>query len=385
MNILLVTPDCPYPPQKSGGIHTVFNLAKVNTKYEIDLLYYGDEDAEACSELERLRIFNTISYVPAKRREGILGRIGSILKRKPYAQYRFDFNCFHKLGDYDLVIFDQFSSEPLAQRGLADRQICFVLDSMPRFFERKSAVSGGFIPSLYYRLQSSFAQKEEERTIKHIEKLVFVSEEDASYSAKLHRVEGKCQAISMGVDSMEGVTPLNLGKSIVFTGVMDYSPNEDAALFFLKDVFPRILKQYPDVTLYLVGKNPTERLVAACQGREAVVLTGFVESVIAYILGATVYVSPLRFGTGVKNKVLEAMTCRAPMVLSDISAEGIPECTPDVNCLMADSAEDWVKQTCRLLGDGRERERLIRGLDATFGANRSWADALDSLVCPLDR
>ena len=122
--------------------------------------------------------------------------------------------------------------------------------------------------------------------------------------------------------------------------------------------------------------------MAACQRQESVVLTGFVESVIAYILGATVYVSPLRFGTGVKNKVLEAMSCRVPMVLSDISAEGIPECCPDTNCLMADSAEDWIEQTCRLLADSSERERLIMGVKATFGTNRSWADAFDSLVQP---
>lgn len=384
MNILFVTPDCPYPPQKSGGIHTVFNLVKSNTKYDIDLIYYGDEDVEARSELERLNIFNSISYVPAKRREGILGRMASILRHKPYAQYRFDFSDFSKLADYDLVVFDQFASEPLAQKDLAKRQICFVLDSMPRYFERKSAVSGGFISSLYYRLQSSFAKKEEKRTIGHIEKLMFVSEEDASYSASLYHENCKCRAIAMGVDSTEGVTPLDLGKSIVFTGVMDYAPNEDAALFYLKDVFPYVRKQHPDVTLYLVGKNPTERLTAVCQTQDEVVLTGFVESVIAYILGATVYVSPLRFGTGVKNKVLEAMSCRVPMVLSGVSAEGIPECKPDANCLMADTTEDWIKQTCRLLEDGAERERLVRGVAATFGANRSWADALDTLVQPLD-
>lgn len=384
MNILFVTPDCPYPPQKSGGIHTLFNLVKANTRYDIDLLYYGDENSEACFELERLKIFNSITYSPAIKRDGFFGRLASIFKRMPYAQYRFDFNGFDKFKGYDLVVFDQFSSESLAQRDLADRQICFVLDSMPRYFERKSSVSDGLISSLYYRLQSSFAKKEEERTIEHIEKLVFVSEEDASYSVGLYHVEGKCQAISMGVDSTEGVAPLDLGASIVFTGVMDYAPNEDAALFFLKDVFPYVLKQHPDATLYLVGKNPTERLVAACQGKDSVVLTGFVESVIAYILGATVYVSPLRFGTGVKNKVLEAMNCRAPMVLSDVSVEGIPECIPDFNCLMAGSAEDWIEQTCRLLSDNSERERLTRGVEATFGANRSWSDALDSLVQPLD-
>lgn len=384
MNILFVTPDCPYPPQKSGGIHTLFNLAAANTKYDIDLLYYGDEDSEACFELGRLNIFNSISYVPARKREGFLGRLGSMFKRKPYAQYRFDFSGFHKFEGYDLVVFDQFSSEPLAQRDLADRQICFVLDSMPRYFERKSSFSGGFISSLYYRLQSSFAKKEEEGTIEHIEKLVFVSEEDASYSADLYRVESKCQAISMGIDSTEGVAPLDLGVSIVFTGVMDYAPNEDAALFFLKDVFPYVLKRQPDVTLYLVGKNPTERLATACQGQDSVVLTGFVESVTAYILGATVYVSPLRFGTGVKNKVLEAMSCKVPMVLSDVSVEGIPECIPNTNCLLADTAEDWIDQTCRLLEDDSERKRLTKSIETTFGADRSWGDALDTLVQPLD-
>lgn len=57
MNILLITPDCPYPPEKSGGIRTIFNLMSANTTHKIDLLYYNEKDTSAESELEKLMLF----------------------------------------------------------------------------------------------------------------------------------------------------------------------------------------------------------------------------------------------------------------------------------------------------------------------------------------
>lgn len=216
--------------------------------------------------------------------------------------------------------------------------------------------------------------------LKQAKKIMFVSQEDARYSQTLYKNQGACGFIDLGVDDVAEIVPKELGRSLVFTGVMDYAPNEDAMSFFIKEVFPILKQAYADLTLYVVGKNPSESLLRLSQNEPSIHVTGYVESVYPYILGATVYISPLRYGTGVKNKVLEAMNCCKASVFSPISIEAIPEVKPNINCLIAESAEEWVASVSSLLDDPDKRRVLERNLANSAVTERSWAKALDELV-----
>ena len=106
-----------------------------------------------------------------------------------------------------------------------------------------------------------------------------------------------------------------------FLGVMDYGPNEDAAIYFTRDIFPKLRKIIPSCTLTLAGKNPSKDLLELQS--ENVIVTGFVDDMIQTITKSSIYISPLRYGSGTKNKILEAMAAGMPVMLSSVSREGI--------------------------------------------------------------
>lgn len=378
MKVLVVTPYCPFPPDKSGGVHTLNCLLKANAENEIDLIYYSDHDSIAEKEIEGL--VNSVKFIPARKRMGVMWRILSILRNIPYAQFQYRPICLPERNNYDVILYDQFSSEPLVGNKCKARQVCFVHDSMPLYFKRKAGQSKHYLVRKYYAIESNAAKKCEGRYLQLADRLVFVSSEDSSYSKSIYGEDDKCSDIKLGIEEVENEPAIDIGMAIVFTGVLDYSPNEDAALYLLEKIFPSLLERFPDARLYLVGRNPTEKIRRAAEGKDSVVVTGHVDSVYPYIKGARVYVSPLRFGTGAKNKVLEAMRCGAPSVFSPVSVESIPEVKPGENCLIASTAEEWVSQVSLLLSDDTVRLELQNNLRQTFRNNRSWSSALAALI-----
>ena len=109
---------------------------------------------------------------------------------------------------------------------------------------------------------------------------------------------------------------------IVFSGVMNYSPNEDAAVYFARQVLPEVRKRTPSAEFVIVGKDPTPK-VHELSKIPGVHVAGTVPDVRPYLQSAAVLVSPLRFGTGIKNKVLIALAMGRPLVATPESLTGL--------------------------------------------------------------
>ena len=130
-----------------------------------------------------------------------------------------------------------------------------------------------------------------------------------------HRDRDGIHLVPNGVD-LKAFTPGTQPKSdppvLLFTGNMSYAPNVDAAHHLVEDILPLI--QHPHVRVVLAGAEPTASVRALAS--ERVHVTGWVDDIAAEYQRATLFVAPLRMGTGLQNKVLEAMASDLPCVLS---------------------------------------------------------------------
>jgi polysaccharide biosynthesis protein PslH len=137
-------------------------------------------------------------------------------------------------------------------------------------------------------------------------------------------------------------------RSIVFTGIMEYYPNDHGAVYFLEKIFPLISKEAPDARLYIVGSNPSERVARFASDR--VVVTGFVDDVRPYVARAEVVVIPLLIGGGTRLKALEALAMRKPIVTTSIGIEGI-DVVNGKSVFIADTPEAFADAVLRLFRD----------------------------------
>jgi glycosyltransferase involved in cell wall biosynthesis len=186
---------------------------------------------------------------------------------------------------------------------------------------------------------------------------VAVSEADRAILAA-NAPPARIRAIPTGVDTTY-FTPngtLEAPTRLVFTGSMDWYPNEDAILHFIDSILPTIRRAIPGVSLAVVGRNPTDR-VRAAGASAGVHVTGTVPDVRPYMAEATVYVVPLRIGGGTRLKIFEALAMGKAVVATTVGAEGLPV-VPGEHFLQADSAGDFAQAVVTLLKDPSRRQAL---------------------------
>ncbi|HKJ87776.1 MAG TPA: glycosyltransferase family 4 protein [Gammaproteobacteria bacterium] len=156
---------------------------------------------------------------------------------------------------------------------------------------------------------------------------------------------------------------------VAFEGNMSFPPNVDAVLFFAEKVLPRIREQVPEVRFRVVGKDPAPR-VRELEGR-GVEVTGFVEDLRPHLGQAAVFVSPMRKGTGIKNKILQAWAMGRPVVGTRLSFGGLG-IREGENGITADGPRDMASAVVRLLRSPEERMAIGRGGRQTVLDHHTW-------------
>lgn len=158
--------------------------------------------------------------------------------------------------------------------------------------------------------------------------------------------------------------------SLVFTGMMGYVPNYDGILYFINQIMPIVKKKYPDLKLYVVGKNPPSSVRE--KASDNIVVTGFVDDVRPYVHRSSVYIVPLRSGGGTRLKVLEALAMKKPVVTTSIGCEGI-DVVHDEHLKIADEPEIFAEQVIRLIEDRKEAGRLAESGYELVDRKYKWA------------
>jgi glycosyltransferase involved in cell wall biosynthesis len=220
--------------------------------------------------------------------------------------------------------------------------------------------------------------------------LVAVSEDDA---ARLRRL---CPAVPAavvpnGVDTGYFRPRAQAAPSkptVVFTGSMNHPPNADAAVFFCREILPLLRHRLPSVEVWLVGHTPPAA-VAALADQPGVIVTGRVADVRPFLARAGAVIVPLRFGSGTRLKILEALAMSRPVVSTTIGAEGL-NASPGRHLLVADGPGDFAAETLRLLSHPALAAALGRQGREWVEANYDWcriAPLMDQVyagLCPRD-
>ncbi|HEU0130577.1 MAG TPA: glycosyltransferase family 4 protein [Mycobacteriales bacterium] len=159
---------------------------------------------------------------------------------------------------------------------------------------------------------------------------------------------------------------------VLFTGAMGYAPNVDAAVFAATEVLPLVRRTLPDVRLVLAGRDPAPAVLALAS--DAVEVTGTLRDLRPLLWSAGAYLCPMRSGTGVKNKLLEALAAGAPCVATPLATGGLG-LTPGTHALVTESADDLAAAVVRTLSD-RDLGHHLSTAGRAKAAELSWYRAV---------
>jgi len=208
------------------------------------------------------------------------------------------------------------------------------------------------LKKLLYYLESKKMKKFEQKHVLSSDAAYLTSHADKSY-INIDDVE----VIPNGVDTTV-FRPLSTRKNIdlIFTGNMSYFPNIKAVEYLCEEILPLILRAYPETKLYLVGTNPDKR-VSRFHDTKNVVVTGYVESITELLNRSHVFVAPLTSGTGIQNKILEAMACSIPVVTTSYGNAGI-SANQNEEIMIGDSPSSLANFVLDLLSSEEKRKRI---------------------------
>ena len=199
-----------------------------------------------------------------------------------------------------------------------------------------------------------------------------VSENDRSYFAT-YAAAGKITVIPTGVDTdyFRPTTEAAQGDIMVFTGSMDWLPNEDAIEYFAENILPRIRTEVPTAKLRVVGRRLSQRLRTLASKTPGLEMIGEVPDIRPHVHNASIFVVPLRIGGGTRIKIFEAMAMGRVVVSTDVGAEGLPV-RHNENIILADRPEDFARQVVELMRNPLLRTQIGRAARGLVEENYSW-------------
>jgi glycosyltransferase involved in cell wall biosynthesis len=150
--------------------------------------------------------------------------------------------------------------------------------------------------------------------------------------------------------------PVRKSKELLFIGTFSWPPNLDGIKWFVAEIWPTIRREVPEATVTIIGSNPTEeaRRLGDCPG---ITMLGYVPETLLYLQRAALSIAPLRYGGGMKGKVVEAMAVGLPVVTTSVGAQGL-NAVNGKHLLQADSPQEFAQAAIRLLRDQGESAQI---------------------------
>jgi len=384
MRILVNMARLLYPTNTGGRIRSSKLLERLRREHEITIACFrqGDETDE---QVERMRAccarVETVRWTESpKFSAGFYYELAAnMVSRYPYVVQKYASRQMEQLisklldgSKYDLLLCDFLQpSLNVLNSGFRPR-VLFQHNVESVIVQRHHQQASNPAAKLYFYLQWRKLFAYERRAATQFDHCIMVSEEDCRTMEELYGAQ-HTSGIPTGVD-VDYFRPGNgedtSENGIVFTGAMDWLPNEDAVLWFAKEVLPRIRSRV-NARLWIVGRHPRDVVKRLKSEEDGIEVTGMVDDVRPYIDRAKVYVVPLRIGGGTRIKIYEAMAMGKPVVSTRVGAEGLPVVNGE-NVVLADDADTFAKHVADLLEDADARSRIGSAARTYVEENCAW-------------
>ena len=359
-------------------------LKELKRDHEITYVTLDDGTATAAKQADASEYCHELVCIQHQPREkftaGFYGDLAmNLVSQYPYAIKKYESSEMRRVvrervsaGECDVVVCDFLAPALNVPDNLNCGTVLFQHNVEAMIWKRHFEVQTNPLKRNYLRDQWRKMRSFEQEACRKFDRVIAVSAEDRDHIRRNYGVESVFD-VPTGVDT-EFFRPSGhkntKGNSLVFTGSMDWLPNEDAIRYFTEEILPLIQQRIPDVTLTVVGRNPYSSLVDLAKRNQSIVVTGRVDDVRPLIESAAVYIVPLRIGGGTRLKIFEAMAMEKAIVSTTIGAEGLPV-QHEEDLILADTPEAFANAVVRLLSDqsyasglGERAASLVR---ARFG------------------
>jgi glycosyltransferase involved in cell wall biosynthesis len=351
LKILFISPYFPYYNKGGGGTISLQRIKSLSKFAEIDLIFLTNGEEFLKYKDEFKNFVKEFNYVKQNKFEIIKNILFYFQKKSLRECFAFSKNLLKILKEkillnkYDFVWFNhertfQYSFYIPYCKKIVDLHDVTSERHKKTFLKEKNP----FLKLIH--LYEFFRIKNVERKIlKNADGIIVTSKEERKKLKNNKKVFELAFYPEIRIRKME-----NDEKNILFIGDMDYFPNKDALFYFIKKIFPHIKQKIKDAKLFIVGPSMNKSIKKLSNGKD-IFTKGFVPKIEEVYSKTNVLVVPLRIGTGIRVKIIEAMANGVPIVSTKIGCEGIKGIKDGVNIMIRDNPLEFAEAVERLLVD----------------------------------
>jgi polysaccharide biosynthesis protein PslH len=399
MRILWLNAGLLLPLDKGGKLRTWHLMRHLAQRHEITYLSFADPGTDAAHMAGMREVCERLELVPRRdaRKRSLrfyAGAAASILDPLPYSvgkyrsrRYAETLRRLLATSAFDVIVCDFLVPAVNMPRALPCPAVLFTHNVESEIWRRHAERQHDPVRRPLFRQQWRRMLRFEGNTLRRFDLVLAVSDTDRDTFQRVYSSDLRAPIVTVptGVDTsfFAPRADAHAPHHLVFTGSMDWIPNEDAMKHFCHDVLPRVRAQEPDVTLSIVGREPTPAVqrLAEIAGVE---VTGRVADVRDHLARAAVYIVPIRIGGGTRLKIFEAMAMGKAVVSTSIGAEGLPV-THGRDIMIADSPEHFAWSIVTLLRKRAKRDALQQAARELVATHYDWTSVAGQLEDALVR
>jgi sugar transferase (PEP-CTERM/EpsH1 system associated) len=369
MKIFVLLPRIPYPLEKGDKLRAFNQIKQLAKRNEIVLCALNDNPK--VNEQDAFRALQpycqSISFIKVTKPQILLGLVRAFFKGLPL-QCGYFFN--HKAAKKVNALIAKHKPDMLYGQLLRTAEYIRHKD-IPKAIDYQDIFSYGmkrradiasFVTRPVFNMEYRRLKRYEAAVFEDFDVKTIISEPDRQLFP--HEKRDEILIIPNGVDH-DYFKPMEREKKydLVFTGNMSYPPNVNAVEYLANDILPIVWKSRPETTLYIAGATPDPKVKkAAC---DRIIVSGWLDDIRDAYAQSRVFIAPMRIGTGLQNKLLEAMSMRLPAITSPLANASLGA-KPNEEIMVGSTAEELAQHIITLLTDNDKAKRLAQaGFDFT--------------------
>lgn len=378
--LVIVLSRIPFPLEKGDKLRAYHQIKELSKSFEIYLYALHSEPIHAAAYSELSKYCKKVSFLKLTNASITKNIVRALFSGKPI-QVGYFFNIKHFKfiqNEINTVLPDYLYCQLIrTAEYLRKQKIPATIDYMDALGigMKRRAERSNFLYKSIFSFESKRIEKYEREIFNDFKGHTIISEADLL--AMNLPLKTEVAIIKNGVD-FDFFHPMSSPKSfdIVFTGNMNYAPNVLAANFLAKEILPLVQMKISNARLLIAGADPHSSILSCASS--SVVVSGWVDDIRDSYAHSKVFVAPMQIGTGLQNKLLEAMAMKIPCVCSDLANNAL-QATAVKEILLASTAQEYAEQIIYLLENPEIANKMAENANDFVLKNYSWTSSTNVL------
>lgn len=378
--LVIVLSRFPFPLEKGDKLRSYYQIKELSRSYSIHLIALSDAPVEESSIRELKKYCDSVSVYKLTKISILFNAFIALIGKKPIqVGYFFNYTIYKKItASLNAIRPDHILSQLIRTTEYTKNyhhctKTLDYMDALSKGMERRIE-SASWYKKWFFKTEYRRLLIYERVMFDYFDKKTIISEQDKRYIFHPEREQIVC--VPNGIDT-HFLEPVQVEKKydFAFVGNMNYPPNVEAVVFIVNEILPA----FPNAKLLVAGATPHPKLVKLAKDNANVVISGWIDDIRTAYASAEIFFAPMKTGTGMQNKLLEAMALGVPCVTTSLANNAIGA-VHNESIIVCDTHQQMILQLKELIQHPELREKIGSAGKQFVSERYSWKKATQHLI-----